>query len=109
MTEDKKEPGKMHGGCIAERSLQVHHADGSTGVVRIEIERPEKCGDGDDYRCRYSISGLDRAPRRRFIYGSDSLQALVLCIKTVSVELSTAQEKHRLTWPGTNHDDLLLW
>jgi hypothetical protein len=97
---------------IAERMLELHRQDGSTSVVRIEIGRPEKCGDddegGEDYRCAYKISGLSEVPKLRWIYGVDSLQALTLCMKMVAVELEEAQRKHKLTWPGTLHDDLLF-
>ena len=93
---------------VATRTLEAHHQDGTTGTIRVEIGRPERCTDEGDYRCTYRISGAGPSIRQRSIFGVDGLQALLLCIKAAGVELSIVQQKCRITWPGTDHEGSLL-
>lgn len=98
------------GEFIAMRTFEVRHQDGSMGIVRVEIGRPEKIDDseGTDYQCAYRISGLGEEPRQRSAFGVDSLQALTLSIKMAAVELEAARKKYKLIWPGTEYEDLVF-
>lgn len=108
MDGKKLDSAETGGEFIAMRTFEARHQDGSIGIVRVEIGRPEKIGDGEDsdYKCAYKISGLGEEPRQRSAFGADSLQALTLSIKMAAVELDVARRKYKLTWPGTEHEDL---
>lgn len=97
---------------IADRRLEL--SDGRR--VDVLIWAPRKVADGE-YHCSFRISGLGHSESRRAI-GADALQALVLTLQRIGVELYTS-DQHKsgsLTWWGSanlgfpvpeGHEDLI--
>ena len=72
---------------IAELSLDLL---GARDKVTVRLFAPEKLEDGPGWRCRFEIGNpIDYG---RYIYGESSLQALILALKILSVELYCSDE-----------------
>lgn len=90
---------------IAERELELRDGQGAR-TARIQILRPEVDGGRGAFRCAYRVMGLEDEPRERFAYGVDSVQALMLCIKRIGIDLLVLRRSYRLTWLGSDEDNL---
>jgi hypothetical protein len=84
---------------IATRQYEALLPDGSLASVELEIGRPQPTPGQDDWGCTYRITGLPE-PVTPTIYGVDALQALLLCLKIVRVEMEVAARHAQLTWLG---------
>jgi hypothetical protein len=84
---------------LAERRLEAIGADGSRTAVTLSIGRPFPDPlPGGDWCCCFRVSGLgDGGVRAAF--GVDSLQALLLAIYRIQLELAAA-DGVRLEWLG---------
>ena len=89
----------MMGETIARRVYTL--SGGTTTEVVVEIQRPVP--DQSDYRCDYSIGWPD-GQKLSHAMGVDSVQALVLALKKLAVDISTSDEalSGRLTWLDNN-------
>jgi hypothetical protein len=97
------------GEVVAQRELEAISDDGSSKLVHISIGRPaEDPNPGGDWYCSYSIVGLGD-DQLSHAYGADSLQALMLCLQKlkVDVQFSARRERVRLTWAGGEDIGLL--
>lgn len=87
---------------VAERRLEAVGPDGAGTVVTLAIGRPDRDPlPGGDWRCRYRVTGLgDDSVRAAF--GVDPLQALLLAVYKIQVELSERARTTgaRLAWLG---------
>lgn len=81
--------------AIASRVFEL----GQSGHVEISFFAP--VADGNDWRCDYRIEWPDRTRSYR-AFGVDSVQALLLAMKSVQAELTNAPETlaEGLTWLG---------
>ena len=85
------------GEVVAERHLLLRSTDGVESPVYVAVGRPRLSG--HDWLCPYEIEF--QGDRRSFaIYGLDSVQALVLTMKTIDVELEVRAKQA---------DGVLLW
>jgi hypothetical protein len=78
------------GDVIAERGLTFEPADGAARDVRVRLGRPVRDDDplGRAWVCPFQISGLDH-DRVMGIFGADAMQALLLAIHTIPIELAS--------------------
>jgi hypothetical protein len=79
---------------IATRTLSVGGKQ-----VTVVIEKPEEFPEGDNFYCRYQITGIGNG-RVRYAGGVDAVQALQLALKMIGAELYTSQEAKtkQLSW-----------
>ena len=91
---------------IAVRRLALKDSETS---VALEIGRPEKFPDGEDYFCPYRVVGLGN-DKVRYAGGVDAVQALLLALKKVGAQLNTCAEHRdgRLYWLEADSRDLGL-
>ena len=82
---------------IAERLLTFEDAAGNRKEITVRLGRPRPAG--EDWACAYQIAGFE-VPCGLDVYGVDSMQALLLAMKGLSVELHVAAERSggRLSW-----------
>jgi hypothetical protein len=85
---------------IATRILEL--AGETPGEVTVGIMRPAP--DGGDYKCGYQIVGIGSG-KVRYIFGADSMQALVLALQAIGVDLYTSEaaKEGRLTSYGSRN------
>ncbi|MEJ2183555.1 MAG: hypothetical protein P8Y66_08525 [Nitrospirota bacterium] len=85
---------------IAERILDLEKKDGSRTKIRVRLAKPERSEDGD-WVCPYEITGFERPTGLR-VFGVDAMQALLLAIKGLSVDLEiiARREEGKLSWLG---------
>lgn len=92
---------------IAEREFVICDADGNESRAVARIGRPHPDQSEEDWVCPYEIvvAGKRKAFR---IYGVDSIQALVLALKTVDVELEVRAKQLGgvLMWLGSPHQSV---
>ena len=74
------------GEVIAERVLHLSRDGGESRLVTVRLGKPQQYPDGNGYFCPYEITAADY---RKAFYaaGLDSMQALRLTLRMVSVEL----------------------
>jgi hypothetical protein len=86
---------KSVGEVIATRELTLD----KTQKVKILIGKPHRLPDGDDWYCPHQKVGMD-SDRVKYAVGVDELQALLLGLSMVGVELysSSEYEAGRLSW-----------
>jgi hypothetical protein len=87
------------GQVVAER--QVRAGAGTPVVIRIGAPHPDPLSTNGDWRCPYRITGLgDEAVGAAF--GVDSLQALLLAVYRVRLDLAARAESAgvELDWLG---------
>jgi hypothetical protein len=74
------------GEVVAERVLHLSSDDNESGGLTVRVGKPQQYPDGNGYFCPYEIICPDF---RRIFYaaGLDSMQALQLTLRMVSVEL----------------------
>ncbi|WP_115005315.1 DUF6968 family protein [Xanthomonas campestris] len=88
------------GEVFVQRELEFHTPDGLAHAVLVHVGRPVQEADGP-WLCPYLIE----APsfRRQFrIAGEDSMQSLILALRTVAVELEVLAKDNSgsFTWFG---------
>lgn len=91
------------GPVVAERRVECVAGDGSRTavVIRIGTPHPDPLSENGDWRCPHQIVGLgDGAVGAS--YGVDSLQALLLSVYRVRLDLAAraAEASARLDWLG---------
>lgn len=86
---------------IASRVLEV---DGKP-EFHIRLGRPKEAPEGDCWFCAYDISGPLTKRKGRF-GGEDAMQALILAIYCISVEVEICAEnaQGKLSWAGDMKD-----
>jgi hypothetical protein len=92
------------GSVIAERRLTLS----GRSTVSVFIGKPEPFPDGNGFYCPYQIVGFGNERIRR-AGGEDTVQALLLALKMIGVDLYTSQEARNglLTWDaGSGEGDL---
>ncbi len=86
---------------IAERSLDLKINKGDIKKVIIQIGKPAPFSKPDkDWYCPFKISGIEKNDIIKYAGGSDSFQALILCLELINMYLSTMPKKFSLTWLG---------
>ena len=87
--------------AIASRTLEV---DGKP-ALHIRLGRPQLAPDGTCWFCPYEAQGLS-IRRRSYGCGADAMQALVLTLYKISVEIETCEynQQGRLSWSGDFQD-----
>lgn len=92
------------GEIIAARELIL---SGSENKVTVIIGRPQRFPDAIDYYCPYQISGLGES-KVRYAGGIDTIQAFVLALQRVGVDLYTSKEAKAglLKWEGSDKGNL---
>lgn len=77
------------GEVIAERAITLRLKDGSQKDATIRLGRPipDPSSPRDTWLCPYQITGTQR-DRVFAIFGEDALQALLLAVHTIPVELA---------------------
>jgi hypothetical protein len=93
------------GEIIAERNLNLV-GDRPLKVI-IRIGKPQIFPDSRDYYCPYQIIGLGKE-KIRYAGGIDSIQALLLALDKIGVDLYSSQEAQsdRLRWEGDETGEL---
>lgn len=91
---------------VVTRHLTLRNSDKD---VLIQIGRPLKFPDGQDYFCPYQVIGL-KDDAVKYAAGVDQLQALMLTLKKIGVELYTCAEYRsgQLYWLEISNQDLGL-
>lgn len=86
---------------IATRALEC---DGEPGFV-IRLGRPALAPEGDCWFCTYEVEGPLTQARVK-VGGEEPMQALVLALQALAVEVETSAENKagRLTWLGERGD-----
>jgi hypothetical protein len=94
------------GQLFATRTLKLTD-NNSTRVVMIEIGKPLKFSDGEDYYCPYQIIGLGDE-KVNWCGGIDEVQALLLCLEKIGICLTDSEEyaQGKLSWIGSEHSIL---
>jgi hypothetical protein len=77
------------GELIAERVL-VLEVDGTEREIVVRLGKPKQ--EGSDWVCAYQILGFKRK-RGLLVYGIDAFQALLLAIKSLSVDLEVEAKR----------------
>jgi hypothetical protein len=77
--------------CIAERRLALRVGDDSREVL-VQIGAPEIDGSGADWKCPYLVSCGEHSHAWR-MHGIDAIQALLLALSTIDVELEVLAKK----------------
>ena len=89
------------GDVIAERELELHTPDG-TARVRVQLGRPVRDGPAGAWGCPLRVAAPGRV-LERVAYGPDAVEALLLALQMVRVELLHDLPRAtggRLTWLG---------
>ena len=84
---------------IAIRELELDHNQ----IITIKIGKPEIYPEANHYYCPYQILGIGKESIR-FACGEDSVQALLLALSKIGIELYTSDEatSGKLSWLGMN-------
>jgi hypothetical protein len=93
------------GEVIAEREFLIRDSKGAETRASARIGRPYPVG--EDWQCPYEIA-IGEERHTFAIYGVDSLQALVLTLKAVDVELAlrSRDASGALIWLGSPHQSV---
>ena len=83
------------GAVIAERQLELVKADGDVVPCSVKVGQPIP-DDHDDWVCPYQLEASDSV-QLFGMHGIDSMQALVLTLKTLDGEISSAAKKFGAT------------
>jgi hypothetical protein len=77
------------GDVIAERRLTFQPPDGASQDVRVRIGRPvlDTSAAHQTWICPFQIDGIGSS-KTRGVFGADAMQALLLAIHTIPVELA---------------------
>jgi hypothetical protein len=78
------------GEVVAERELELVSDDATAIPCRVRVGKPVQVDD-DTWICPYQIAAGDRI-RTLGMHGIDSMQALVLTMKTLDVEIEFVAE-----------------
>lgn len=92
---------------VAERRLELRR-NGRLRPVTVRLRRPQRDPlPGGDWMCLVEVAGIPgRRPLLRASYGVDEMQALVLAVQLIRLELRLLQDDgFQLTWLG-DQDDL---
>lgn len=98
-------PGKAP--IVAERRLELRR-NGRVRSVTVRLRRPQRDPlPGGDWMCLVEVAGIPgRRPLLRASYGVDQMQALILAVQLIRLELRLLQDDgFHLTWLG-DPDDL---
>lgn len=91
------------GEVLAERSLVFEAEAGWSKNVQIRLGRPvlDSSAPGTSWICPFQILGLERDSVKG-IFGIDAMQALILAIHTIPVELSSfaRETPGKFVWRG---------
>ena len=91
---------------VAERRLELIDADGAVTPCAVSVGAPIP-DDNGDWVCPYKVeAGSDVAQFR--MHGIDSMQALILTLKTLDGEISRAAEKcgARVSYLDGSHESV---
>ena len=94
------------GEIVAERRLELVDADGAVTPCVVSVSAP-KPDDNGDWVCTYKVqAGSDVAQFR--MHGIDSMQALILTLKTLDGEISRAAKKcdARVSYLDGSHESV---
>ncbi len=80
------------GTVVAERRLELVCDGGQEVPCLVKVGKPVSDENGD-WICPYEVEAGQHISRFR-IYGGDSLQALILTLKTLDMEVSQMAKKH---------------
>ena len=80
------------GTVVAERRLELVGEDGQEVACVIRVGKPVNDENGD-WLCPYELEAGQHVMRFR-MHGGDSLQALILTLKTLAMEISRMAKKH---------------
>ena len=85
---------------VAERLLELVSKDGSVEVVMVRIGKPQHTSD-HNWACTYQIMG-ETIERTQATYGEDSMQALLLALSVIRVEMEVEARAtgRSLAWIG---------
>ncbi len=89
---------------VARRELEFSGPDGSKHAVELVLGRPTEEPGGPWY-CAYVIEAQPFQRQMR-IAGEDSMQAILLALKTIVVELEVLGREHRGTFTWFGEPDL---
>ena len=86
------------GELIAERILDFKARDGRQKAIRIRLGKPKPAKEGD-WVCPYEIIGFEKTTGLK-VYGVDAMQALLLAIKSIIVDLQkfALNENGEFSW-----------
>lgn len=89
------------GEVIATRVYEIERPDGGVAEVTLSLGRPRPVPDEEDWFCPYRFAGEGGA-RISCAFGVDALQALVLALNMIAIELHASEEAKagRMTWLG---------
>lgn len=86
--------------AIAVRTLELLHEDGTpAGAVVATLFRPKELENLSGYSCSYQICGIGSESVKEG-RGTDAVQALVLTLAKIGLDLHTSAEAARLRWHG---------
>ena len=86
---------------IVERKFEKNKNE--TIVVQIGKPYEDPKSNSEDYCCPYRFLGFEDDKKIHFAYGVDSLQALILAIDKIAIELKYIYKpKYKLTWLEQN-------
>jgi hypothetical protein len=80
------------GEVIAARTLKLLTNQGTLSEVFVLVGKPERLPDHPDYYCPYQIKGAG-SDKVRYACGIDALQALLLTLSTLGVELEVLNKE----------------
>jgi hypothetical protein len=89
------------GEIIAQRSVNIEHADGEISVAIVYLGKSRNLPESNDYFTPYQIDfGGD--VRLWYAAGIDGFQSLQLAMKMINIELEAFQSKHgvKFSWEG---------
>jgi hypothetical protein len=89
------------GEAIAERVLHLSSDGGESDELTVRLGKPQQYPDGNGYFCPYEITAADYR-KVSYIAGLDSMQALRLTLRMVSVELHVLRRDRH---PGMYFDE----
>ncbi|MDP4505203.1 DUF6968 family protein [Nonomuraea turcica] len=97
------------GDVVAERQLEAVAEDGARTPVTVRIgrPRPDRLSSHGDWRCPHQIAGLGEE-RAGAAFGVDSLQALLLSVHKLRLELARRAQDARVRLDWLDQPDLGL-
>jgi hypothetical protein len=87
------------GEVIATRTLKLVQDQGAASEVLVLVGKPQRLPDHTDFYCPYQIKGAG-SDKVRYACGIDPLQALLLTLSTLGVEIEVLNKSlgGRLRW-----------
>ncbi|MFZ0739389.1 MAG: hypothetical protein WA002_16360 [Candidatus Acidiferrales bacterium] len=84
---------------IATRTLKLVGDDAAASEVLVLVGKPQRLPDHTDYYCPYQIKGVG-PDKLGYVCGIDPMQALLLTLSTLGVEVEILNKKMggRLRW-----------